>query len=258
MRLRPLCISIFAPAGGVVRDLLDRAHRIAQRDVAIDGAVLDHREHQRGEPVAQPDRELAHVGVADDHVQAAVLLAIGVRLVARVDDRALDHRVERDLGLEEVGALRELVLAGMRAVLAADLARAAVDLARHEERHQVLDDLLEGRAAVHQVVLVRAVASCPCDRCCSCRSASGCPAAAPGSRRDGSARRCARPPSRGSRGRARWSPRGTSTRGARGRRSSARRSRASCCGRCSPAGSGVYFSPSTWKPRASASGFSWS
>ncbi len=69
-------------------------------------------------PVAQVDRVLAHVRVADDHVQAAVLLAVGVGLVARVDDRPLDHGVERDLGLEEVGALGELVVAGVRAVLA--------------------------------------------------------------------------------------------------------------------------------------------
>jgi hypothetical protein len=106
----------------------------------------------------QVDRVFGQVGVAHDHVEAPVLLAIRVRLVARVDDRPLHHRIERDLGLEEVGALRDLVLARVPAVLRPHLARAAVHLPRHEERHQALDDLLEGRAAVHQVILVRSVA----------------------------------------------------------------------------------------------------
>ena len=91
-------------------------------------------------------------------MESAVLLAICVGLVTRIDDRALDHRIERDFGLEEVRALGELIVAGMPAVLAADLAGAAPDLARREEGKQGLDDLLEGRAAVHQIVLVAAVA----------------------------------------------------------------------------------------------------
>ena len=46
----------------------------------------------------------------DDHVQAPVLLRVGVRLVARVDDRALQRGLEADLLLEEVGPLAELVV----------------------------------------------------------------------------------------------------------------------------------------------------
>ena len=71
-------------------------------------AVLDHLEHDRGGPDLQERRDLAHVRVADDHVQPPVPLGVGVRLVARVDDRALQGRLEPDLGLEEVRALREL------------------------------------------------------------------------------------------------------------------------------------------------------
>ena len=48
------------------------------------------------------------VGVADDDVQPAVLLRVGVRLVAGVDDRALERRLEADLDLEVVGPLAEL------------------------------------------------------------------------------------------------------------------------------------------------------
>jgi hypothetical protein len=38
-------------------------------------------------------------------VQAAVLLGVGVWLVARVDDRTLQRGLQADLGLEEVRAL---------------------------------------------------------------------------------------------------------------------------------------------------------
>ena len=48
------------------------------------------------------------VGVADDHVEAAVLLGVAVGLVAGVDDRALQRGLEPDLLLEEVGPLGEL------------------------------------------------------------------------------------------------------------------------------------------------------
>ena len=71
--------------------------------------ILDHLEHDGRGPDLQEGGDLAHVGVAHDHVEPPVLLGIGVRLVARVDDGSLQRGLEPDLGLEEVGALRELV-----------------------------------------------------------------------------------------------------------------------------------------------------
>ena len=59
----------------------------------------------------------------DDHMQAAVQLRVGVRLVARVDDRALQRGLEADLLLEEVGPLADLVVDRRGAVLGTDLAR---------------------------------------------------------------------------------------------------------------------------------------
>ena len=70
--------------------------------------VLDHRQHQRGGADLEVGRDLGEVGVADDDVQAAVLLGVGVRLVAGVDDRPLERRLEADLDLEVVGALADL------------------------------------------------------------------------------------------------------------------------------------------------------
>ena len=86
-----------------MRTACDRAD---DREVLVDEVVLDHREHDRGGADLEERRDLAQVRVADDHVQAPVLLRVGVRLVARVDDRALQRGLEPDLLLEEVGALR--------------------------------------------------------------------------------------------------------------------------------------------------------
>src|SRR4029079_5408387 len=76
-----------AAAGHVVGDLADRADRVLHGEVAHHHALLDHPEHQVAAGHLEQRGGLAHVGVADDHVQAAVLLGVGVRLVAGVDDR---------------------------------------------------------------------------------------------------------------------------------------------------------------------------
>ena len=64
--------------------------------------------------------------------------------------------------------------------LGADLAGAGEDLAGDEVRRDVADDAAERHRPVHQVVLVAAVASCPCRRSCSCRRRSPGPAAGAG------------------------------------------------------------------------------
>ena len=80
-----------------------------------------------------------------------------MRLVARVDDRPLQRRLEPNLDLEEVGPLRDL-----EAVLATVLADANAtgthnDLTRDEEGRQMPHDVGERRLPAHQVVLVTAV-----------------------------------------------------------------------------------------------------
>ena len=74
------------------------------------------------------------VGVADDDVQPAVLLGVGVRLVPGVDDGPLERGLEADLGLEEVGALAEIWKSPCSALFSApDLAGAGEHLAGDEE-----------------------------------------------------------------------------------------------------------------------------
>jgi hypothetical protein len=85
-----------------------------------------------------------------------------VRLVAGVDDRALERGLQPDLGLEEVGALRELEAGDPRVLPDADAAGAGTDLPGHEERREVTDDVVRtGVSRAHEVVLVGAVRVAP-------------------------------------------------------------------------------------------------
>ena len=59
-------------------------------------------------PDLQVGRRLGQVGIADDDVQPAVLVGVGVRLVAGVDDAALERGLQPDLDLDVVGALGQL------------------------------------------------------------------------------------------------------------------------------------------------------
>ena len=161
----------------VVRHRADRGDRRRDREVLVDEAVLDHREHDRGRADLEERRDLAQVRVADDHVQPAVLLRIGVRLVARVDDRALQRGLEPDLLFEEVGALADLVVARVGAVLGADLARAGEDLAGDEPRDAGCARAPRTARCGRRGSSRGSRRSCPCRRCCSCRRRSPGPRA---------------------------------------------------------------------------------
>ncbi len=143
--------------GRVVGDRVQRRHRLLQGQVPGQRPVLDHAEHQRRRADLEQGRDLAEGGVADDHVQAPVAVGGGVRLVAGVDDRPLERRLQAHLDLEEVRALADLVPVGLAVLPQADPAGAGEHLAGHEERRQVPGDVGERRRAPHQVVLVRAV-----------------------------------------------------------------------------------------------------
>ena len=147
------------PARDVPGDVVERRHRLLQGQVGQE-VVLDQLQHEGGGPRLEQRRHLAHVGVADDDVEPPVLLRIGVRLVARVDDGPLQRGLQAHLGLEEVGSLGQLVAdaAALRPrALGPNLPRAGEHLAAHEERRQVTDDAGERCGPVHQVVLVAAV-----------------------------------------------------------------------------------------------------
>src|SRR6266536_1189648 len=144
-----------APAAHVMGDLADRADRVVERQVAQDGGLLDHGEHQVGGAHLEERRPLGHVRVAHDDVQAAVALGVGVRLVAGVDDRPRAGGRRGDALPDVLGPLGDAVHRAARG--GEHLAGAAEDLAADEERDQHVRQALELAVARHQVVLVAAV-----------------------------------------------------------------------------------------------------
>ena len=145
------------PAGDVVADLADRPDRVLERHVAQhDVLVLEHAQHAGGGADLEERGVLAHVRVADDHVQPPVLLGVGVRFVAGVDDRPAAGGGRADAFPDVLGALGDRV--GGAACRLQHLAGAGVDLAADEERDQHLGVRGHVVGAVGEVVLVAAVA----------------------------------------------------------------------------------------------------
>ena len=141
----------------VVGDLVHRGDRVGQLDRRHRPAGLDHRQHQRGGAELEVGGDLGQVRVADDDVQPAVLVGVGVRLVAGVDDAALEGRLQADLDLDVVRALAELEALGLAGRPDADPAGAGEHLTGGEERGQPGDDRRERGVPAAQVVLVGAV-----------------------------------------------------------------------------------------------------
>ena len=141
----------------VAADDVHGVHRPGQRQVGQVHALFDQVEHQRRGAELEVGRRLGEVRVADDDVQPPVLVGVGVRFVAGVDDAALERGLQADLDLDVVGALRQLE-AGLVARRAdAHPAGAGDHLAGHQIRRQARDHRRERRLAAHQIVLVRAV-----------------------------------------------------------------------------------------------------
>ena len=132
-------------------------HRPGQRKVGEVHALFDEIQHQCGGTQLEVRRRLREVRIADDDVQPTVLVGVGVRLVARVDDAAFERRLETDLDLDVVGALRQLESGLIARRADADAAGAGDHLARHQMRRQARDYRGERRLARHQIVLVRPV-----------------------------------------------------------------------------------------------------
>src|ERR1022692_2347947 len=156
---------IFRPSRSVTRWRNDGSWEIARSSAtgaSIERSVsrnlsLDHGEDQGGRAELQVGSDLAHIRVADDHMEPPVFLGVCVRLVPGVDDRSLQGGLEAHLHLEEVGPLADLetLVAAVRAQ--AHPSRAADDLPGNEERGQVPDDIRERRGPAHQVILMAAV-----------------------------------------------------------------------------------------------------
>ena len=138
-------------------DLANRTDRVLERHVPQhDLRVLEHAQHHGGRADLDERRVLAHVRVADDDVQPAIALGIGVRFVPGVDDRAAARRRRRHPFPDVLGPLRDRVDRPPGRLQ--HLARAGEDLAGDEERDQDLGVVGEVVPPAGQVVLVAPVA----------------------------------------------------------------------------------------------------
>src|SRR6476661_69219 len=151
--------SVGEPHGGatarVVAHGADGPDGVLHRQVTHDDARLDHPQHEVGAADLEQVGRLGHVGVTDDDVQAAVLLGVGMRLVAGVDDGAAARRRGRHALPDVVGPLAD---GEARAVCRRDdLAGSADDLPADEERDEHVGDPLEVAGPPIEVVLVTAV-----------------------------------------------------------------------------------------------------
>ena len=143
----------------VVGDVPRLLHGIVHDDgvPAQVGALLDGPQDQGGRAETQEGGHVEHVAVSADHVQAAELCGVGVGLVARVDDRTVEGRLESDLVFDEVRALRHLEAGDLALLPASDAARATDDGAGDHEGGQAAHDRVQVGDAWHLVVLVGAV-----------------------------------------------------------------------------------------------------
>ena len=91
------------------REIVARAlHGIEQAEVLRQPALLEQREHARRRADFQRGRERAHVRIADEQMQPAILAVIRQRLVARVDDRAVELHPLIDVVHDVIGTLADL------------------------------------------------------------------------------------------------------------------------------------------------------
>src|ERR1700730_1300226 len=93
---------------GIARDVAGAADRVVEYEIARQLALLQKRKHCRGGADLQGVGERAHVGIADEQMEPAIFSIIGQRLIARVDDGAVELHPLVNVVDDVVGALAEL------------------------------------------------------------------------------------------------------------------------------------------------------
>ncbi len=165
---RPAVFQFHDPAlGRIARDFPGRLDRVEQRQVVRQKPVLEERENAGGGADLQRIGERAHVRVADEQMQPAIFPIIGQRLIARVDDRAVELHPLINVVDDMIGPLAELEIDRLfrrrhfeiegEGIGLADPARAGENLARGKKG----EERAEGRGgelrlALHQVIFVAA------------------------------------------------------------------------------------------------------
>ena len=137
-------------------DLANGANGVLEGHVSHDDTrLLQHAQQDRACANLEVVGVLVHVRVADDHVQPAVSLGVGVGFVAGIDDGARARRCARDALPDVLGPLAD---AEHRATCCLeDLSGACVDLSADQERDQYFGIAAEVVLTGGAVILVTAV-----------------------------------------------------------------------------------------------------
>ena len=144
-----------AAAGHVVADVPDGPDRVLQGQVPHHRAGFDHPQHQVGRTDLEQHGRLAHVGVADDHMQPPEPLCVRVRLVPGIDDRPRTGRGGGHAFPDVLGALADAVHRAPGSLQ--HLACPADNLPGDQERDQDVGQPAELAVPADQVVLVAPV-----------------------------------------------------------------------------------------------------
>src|SRR5437667_9782470 len=95
-------------AGRIAGDVACAPAGVVENKIAWQLALFEEREHRRGGADLQRVGKRAHVGITNEQMEPPIFAVIGQRLIARVDDGAVELHPLIGVVDDEVGELTEL------------------------------------------------------------------------------------------------------------------------------------------------------
>ena len=149
----------------IARDVARAADGVVEHEISRQLALFEQRKHARGRADFQRVGERAHVGIADEQMEPAIFAIIGQRLVARVDDGAIELHPLINVVDDVIGALAQLKRDRRFRLRRLEIERqriglpysagAGENLSRREKREQRAEHRRrELRLAFHQIIFV--------------------------------------------------------------------------------------------------------
>ena len=127
----------------ISRHLFEHQNRLFKFDLRQVGTGFQQMQYDVQSPHLKIGRQLRHVGVARNHMQPPKPGRIRMRFVTRVDDRALDHRIEVQQTFKKVRALRDLIFRWSGLIFRPDFSRPGKDRPGDEKRRQCTRNPIE-------------------------------------------------------------------------------------------------------------------
>jgi len=129
--------------------LFEHANRFVQLHRRQLGSRLKKFQHDIQGAHLQIGGDLRHIGIAYNDMETPKLRMLGMRLIARIDDRPLDHRIEIEQAFEKIGALRNLIFRRSGLIFRTDLAGPGENRPGDQEWDQHAGDGFERHGARH-------------------------------------------------------------------------------------------------------------